>query len=266
MALFLNESVQFDEPVLTVEEAQCGLLEAVTHMGSLNEAIMVADFTIHEKNRGLAESVILEAEEGFFKKVANSVIAFLKKVKEKVVAFFRAIGEKLKALWAKLTGSDATIRVAKSGPAQLEKVVSALEALEKAVESDGKSDAYKKAVEKADSAYQKAVESASKISNGEKSSKSFVEIKASALNKIQAAANRQTALAGIASGQMDAQIKAAEKAAAAKKAEESTKEDLAFARAKAAGYTTLAGSAGKLSAFISSLIALRAIGDSSEKA
>jgi hypothetical protein len=257
MALFLNESAQFDEPVLTVEEAHVGLLEAVMHMGSLNEAIMVADFTIHEKNRGLEESVILEAEEGFFKKVANSVIAFLKKVKEKVVGFFRAIGEKLKALWAKLTGSDATIKVAKSGPAALEKVVSAIDSLESAVEGDGKSDAYTKAVDKAAAGVSKAGDAAMKVVHSEKASKSYVDVKVSALNKVQAAANRQTALAGIASGQMDAQIKAAEKAASAKKAEESTKEDLAFARAKAAGFTKLASAAGTLSAFITALIGSR---------
>ena len=265
MALFLNESVQYDAPVLTLEEAHLGLLEAVQHMGALNEAVLVADFTIHEKTRGLEESVIQEAEQGFFKKVATQVIEFLKKVKDKVVGFFRSVGEKLKALWAKLTGSDSTIKVPKSGPAQLEKVVSALDVLEKAVEGEGKADAHKKAYEKAYSAFEKAITAAKKLADDEKSKKSYVEVKVASLNKIQAAANRQTALAGIASGQLDTQIKAAEKAAAAKDADESTKEDLAFARSKAAGFTTLAGAAGRLSALISSLISLRAAGDASEK-
>lgn len=261
MALFLNEAAQYGEPVLTVEEAHLGLLEAVTHMAALNEAILVADFTIHEKHRGLEESVLQEAEAGFFKKVADSVVAFLKKVKERVVAFFRAIGEKLKALWAKLTGGAASIKVPKNGPAQLDKVVTALGSLETAVLAEGKAAAYTKTLEKAHAAFETTAAAASKAVNADKATKSFVEVKVSALSKIQAAANTQSAMAGKSGGQLEAQIKAAEKAANAKDADDAAKEDLAFARAKASGYTKLAGSAGKLSGLISSIIAARSSGE-----
>lgn len=266
MALFLSENTAQHEPVLTLEEASLGLFEAVDSIAELQEAVLMADFTLHERNRGLSEEVIHEAEEGFFTKVARKVKELIIKVKEKVMAFFSAVAAKVKSLWARLTGGDATIKIAKNGVKAIDATNGALDKLVSAVESASEKNAtkYTADVNKGYKAFETELKGYKEALTKMKETKSFEEVKISALNKVQAFANRTAALVGSTRTNLEKEIKVAEKAAAKKglKAEElkEAQDELGLARARASAYTKLAQAAGGVSSLISVIIMTKASG------
>jgi hypothetical protein len=117
MALFLTESYNQSLPVVSLEEAMSGLLEANMALASLNESVLQADFILHEKHQqmvasqgGLNESVqalIEEEQQGFFTRVWSKVKAGLTAAKDKIIQVFVAVPGKFKELWTKITTKKA---------------------------------------------------------------------------------------------------------------------------------------------------------------
>lgn len=263
MAMFLQESVQSTGVKMSIQEAQLALIESVEAVAELTEATLHADFAVHEKTRGLSEQVIVEAEAGLLTRLAQAVKNVLVKVRDAVVGFFRALKDKLVALWKRLTGGDAVIKMPKSGKAAVEGSIAALEGLVKAVQSDeDKAETYTKGVNKAYAELEKKIKGFKQTLTAEKETKSWVEVKANELSKVNAFATRVAAIAGSTQTEINKDIAAAEKAAAAVKepTAEQTKaaqEELQGLRAHAGGYNKLATGASGVMTVISQAVAAR---------
>ena len=82
MALFLEQTLDalmYDE--VTLEEALVGVLETQSEVAELNEAILQADFILHEKSKTLTEAQVLQEEESFLTRVVEKVKQLIEKVK-----------------------------------------------------------------------------------------------------------------------------------------------------------------------------------------
>ena len=99
MALFLNESVAVGTQV-TLMEAMTSLLESQQEIGNFTEAMLRADFVIHEQKRNLSEAEAEGKEKGFLAKVWEAIVALAKKVWAALVSVYNWIKNAAQKMWA----------------------------------------------------------------------------------------------------------------------------------------------------------------------
>lgn len=98
MALFL-ESVNVEANDSSLEEMLQEGIELSMEYAQLNEAIMIADFTLHERNRNLEESVRVLKEENFVSKAWTTLKVWVKKAWLWIKATAKKYWEVVKSLY-----------------------------------------------------------------------------------------------------------------------------------------------------------------------
>lgn len=256
--LFLQESATTDKlSKLSLEEAQAGLLEAVMHMGALTEAAMQADFSIYvsTKQGMLSEAASEEKKEGLFAKVVARAKELLRKAKDHIVRIFNAIVDRLRRLWARITGKNGLVSVTKGGIALIGELDGAFAKYVNEVQGSA-SDAAAFS-EKASKAKETWTAASEKVSAAvEKLDKTAEKemVKVGQLSKIQASANKISAVANTAKSALEKDIKELEKLEKQADFSDADKEVLALARARNTAYSGLTSAAATVASRINAVI------------
>jgi ElaB/YqjD/DUF883 family membrane-anchored ribosome-binding protein len=104
MALFLQEAQQVEAPVVSLHEAMEALLDFSTAQSAMNEALLRADFIIHEQTRVLREAGDEEAaagkEKGFMGKALDLLKKLIEKAKSMITTVYNYIKNKVQQFWA----------------------------------------------------------------------------------------------------------------------------------------------------------------------
>ena len=183
MALFLEhtlDTVKYDE--VSLEEALVGVLETQAEVAELNEAILQADFILHEKTKTLTEAQALQEEESFLTRVVEKVKELIEKVKTTFSKFFTAVKEATAKFWTKLTGKEE-VEMDKKQLGPVEALIARFTELKDAALADQEDlPAYKKAYVVAKAAFTAAVEG---VKNAAKGGSDYVATKTSGLTKFQ---------------------------------------------------------------------------------
>lgn len=182
MALFLEQTLDTDYTETTLEEAYVSLLETQADMAELNEAILQADFVLHERAKTLTEAEALHEEENFLTRVVNKVREIVLKVKETTARFFVKLKETLSNFWRKLTGKGE-VKVDKKAYDEAESVAATFNKYyEAATNGSDDPNVFKKSLAVAEAALKTAIE---KARNGGSRTKDFVTTKTSNLSGMQ---------------------------------------------------------------------------------
>lgn len=177
MALFLQETTQEQLELVsteTLEEGLQSLYDVQEDMNELNEAILQADFVLHEQSQTLTEEEATSKAANFVKNVVEKIKEFLGKVKDQVIKVFNGIKNWFSKIWTKLTGGEKDeAEVNAAAVAKIEEIAGDVEKLEaKAIQNvdAGKSKEHLISIEKEAATIDKKIEEASKLAKDEKGS------------------------------------------------------------------------------------------------
>lgn len=139
MAMFLSEGVQQRVAAIPLDEALAGLHESTMDYAMLTEAILKADFIIHERAASLSEAVALQESDNF-------IVRAYQKIKEWLIKAWNWIKKVAKAIWAKITEwfnrikdrvTGNTLVVSDASLAASQAALAAMEKLEKTIGKAG---------------------------------------------------------------------------------------------------------------------------------
>lgn len=283
MAFFLSEAAgnYLDKSTMSLEEASIDLMTTMLDFAELNEAILVADFMLHEQTVMLTEAEKKGKEGGFLSRILKKLKEVASNVKTKISNFFKSIANAIRKFFGKVTSAAkekgvSTIRIAKGGITAFNEIRGKLEAVHKAVEDEGTAEKrpseYKEKVAKEVKAFN---DTEKKLSDAIANTKQNGQSEEVSLNEISALGKFATDLDNLAK-QVEARLdKAVQEATAAEKtanaallnhtknagvqgSKEKLEDDLneaklvsAKVKALLSGWQSLASSAGKVNTIVS---------------
>lgn len=96
----------FEMKIMNIKDSIGLLMETQAEVAELNEAILHADFILHEKAKSLTEAQIAKENQGFLKNIAIKLKAIIEKVRNTTFQVFNSVKARMIALWNKVTGRE----------------------------------------------------------------------------------------------------------------------------------------------------------------